>query len=100
MADPAFLAWCQQHGITTYGVQPGYVAEGWRGVIATQHIQPGTEVMCVPQQLLMSVMSARRDVQLSLVLQHHQLSSNQVCVLQHSSTQSSAQQYALCHVDG
>jgi hypothetical protein len=34
--------------------------------------------MCVPEQLLMSVMSARRDEQLSLLLQHHQLSSNQV----------------------
>jgi hypothetical protein len=34
--------------------------------------------MCVPQQLLMSVMSAKRDQQLSLVLQHHQLNSNQV----------------------
>lgn len=78
MADAAFLAWCKQHGITSHGVQPGFVAAGWRGVIATQHIEPGTEVMCVPQQLLMSVMSARRDVQLSLVLQHHKLSSNQV----------------------
>ncbi|WIA17162.1 hypothetical protein OEZ85_014047 [Tetradesmus obliquus] len=37
--------------------------------------------MCVPQQLLMSVMSARRDVQLSLVLQHHQLSSNQILAI-------------------
>jgi hypothetical protein len=80
MADPAFLAWCQQHGVTTHGVQPGLVEAGWRGIIATQHIQPGTEVMRVPEQLLMSVMSARRDVQLSLLLQHHQLSSNQVSV--------------------
>jgi hypothetical protein len=81
MADPAFLAWCQQHGVTTHGVQPGLVSEGWRGILATQHIQPGTEVMCVPQQLLMSVMSARRDV-LSLLLQHHQLNSHQV-ITQH-----------------
>lgn len=80
MADAAFLEWCQQHGVTTHSVQPGFVAEGWRGILAAHHIQAGAEVMSVPQQLLMSVMSARRDMQLSLLLQHHQLNSNQVCV--------------------
>lgn len=78
MADPSFLDWCQKHGIETHGVQPGYVAEGWRGVIAIKVLCPGTVVMSVPGNLLMSVMSAKQDPKLAAVLGQHQLSSHQV----------------------
>lgn len=61
-----------------HGVEPAFVAEGWRGVVATQPLAPGHIVMTVPEALLMSVLSAQRDPQLSLALQQHQLSSHQV----------------------
>jgi len=64
-----------------HGVEPALVAEGWRGVVATQHLAPGHVVMTIPEQLLMSVVSAQRDPQLSPVLQQHQLNSHQVCCM-------------------
>lgn len=79
MCDPGYLSWCQQHHISMVGVQPGYVAEGWRGVVATEELDTGHVVMSVPQEILMSVMSARRDVLLSQLLQQYQLTSHQVC---------------------
>jgi hypothetical protein len=54
--------------------------------------------MCVPEQLLMSVMSAKRDAQLSLLLQHHQLSSNQVCSKYGSCHQTVDSLLALTHL--
>lgn len=79
MADPALLDWCKQHRIQTSKVVPGYVAEGWRGIVATDTIEPDTVVMRVPELLLMSVVSARQDPQVAAILQHHQLNSHQVC---------------------
>jgi hypothetical protein len=61
------------------GVQPAYVEQGWRGVVATTYLEDGHVVMSVPQEVLMSVLSARRDVLLSQLLQQHQLTSHQVC---------------------
>lgn len=61
-----------------HGVQPAFVATGWRGVVATQHIPPGHVVMTVPQQVLMSVLSAQQDPLLARQLQNHQLNSHQV----------------------
>jgi hypothetical protein len=79
MCDPGYLSWCQQHHIDMDGVQPAYVAEGWRGVVATNELNAGHVVMSVPQEVLMSVLSSRRDVLLSPLLQQHQLTSHQVC---------------------
>lgn len=78
MAEPAFLAWCREQGISLHGVAPGFVAQGWRGVVATQHVPAGAVVMRVPERLLMSALSARRDPQLAAVLDQHQLTSHQV----------------------
>lgn len=78
MAEGSYLAWCRQHEISMLGVEPAYVAEGWRGVVATQELAPGHVVMKVPQQMLMSVLTANQDAALSTLLQQHQLSSHQV----------------------
>lgn len=78
MADPSYLAWCREHQVHMHGVQPAYVAEGWRGVVATQELAPGHVVMTVPQDMLMSVLSAQQDPVLSLLLPRQQLSSHQV----------------------
>jgi hypothetical protein len=81
MCEPAYLAWCQQHGITTHGVRPAFVTQGWRGVVSTQRLAAGDVIMRVPQALLLSVVAARRDPQLAAQLvQHQQLSSHQVRV--------------------
>lgn len=79
MSDPAYRAWCEQHGIAVHGVDPAYVAQGWRGVVATQQLSAGNVIMSVPQQLLMSVISARQDARLAAELERHQLDSHQVC---------------------
>lgn len=78
MADPSYLAWCREHQVHMHGVQPAYVAEGWRGVVATQELAPGHVVMTVPQDMLMSVLSAQQDPVLSSLLPRQQLSSHQV----------------------
>lgn len=80
MTSPDFEHWCQQHGIRHESIQAGWVADGWRGVIATRTIAPGDVLLAVPQHLLISAQSARRDSQLApLLVQHTQLTSYQVC---------------------
>lgn len=78
MADPSYLAWCREHQVHMHGVKPAYVAEGWRGVVATQELAPGHVVMTVPQDMLMSVLSAQQDPVLALLLPRQHLSSHQV----------------------
>lgn len=78
MAEDSYLEWCKQHGISMHGVQPAYVAEGWRGVVATEDLSPGHIVMRVPQSMLMSSLTANQDAALPTTLQQHQLSSHQV----------------------
>lgn len=77
MCDPGYLAWCSTQGIQMHHVQPGMVAEGWRGVVATAALSPGDVVMSVPEVLLMSVLSAQRDPQLGQALAHHQQQQQQ-----------------------
>jgi hypothetical protein len=46
MAAPELLQWCLAGGVSWNGVEAGYVAEGWRGVLATQDIPPGERPAC------------------------------------------------------
>jgi len=81
--DPAFLDWCRAHGLRTHGVAPAFVADGWRGVVATAALLPGDVLVAAPAALLMSGRSARRDAVLGPLLQQQQyseLSDHQVCV--------------------
>ena len=43
MASPQLLQWCQEGKVSWHGVEAGFVAEGWRGVLATQDIPPGKQ---------------------------------------------------------
>ncbi|KAL4458878.1 hypothetical protein ABPG75_013743 [Micractinium tetrahymenae] len=63
------LEWCRNGGVRWHGIEAGFVVEGWRGVLATQALPPGTCVLRVPRRLLMSVESARRDAELAAALQ-------------------------------
>jgi hypothetical protein len=82
MCEPAYLHWCQQQGVVLRGVAPAFVAQGWRGIVATRRLAPGDTVARVPQALLMSVLSAREgDARLAEQLQDQQLSSHQVLTL-------------------
>jgi hypothetical protein len=46
MAAPELLEWCLAGGVSRHGLEAGYVAEGWRGVLATQDIPPGERPAC------------------------------------------------------
>lgn len=75
----AFEAWCSTVGIARPRVAAGWVADGWRGVIAHDAIPPDDVLLAVPAHLLLSAHSARRDAQLGpLLAQHPQLTSHQV----------------------
>jgi histone-lysine N-methyltransferase SETD3 len=67
-ADPEFLEYCAAHGVRTYGIAPAFVAEGWRGIVATAPLAPGDVLLAAPAALLMSRVSAQRDPQLSAAL--------------------------------
>ncbi|KXZ46488.1 hypothetical protein GPECTOR_43g924 [Gonium pectorale] len=68
MADPQLTAWCERHGIVLNGIAAGFVEEGWRGIVATRDLQAGEVVLRVPERLLLTSRSARRDPQLSAAL--------------------------------
>lgn len=79
MCDSAYMGWCRDRGVQMYNVQPAYVSEGWRGVVATAPLNAGDIVMLIPSRLLMSATSARQDPVLgTLLLQYPNLSSHQV----------------------
>lgn len=67
----AFSDWCAASGIAPNGIQAGFVAHGWRGIVAMTSIHPGTVVLEVPERLLMSRRSAEADPVLRRVLQAH-----------------------------
>ncbi len=39
---PEFQEWCERHGVVWNGIKAAFVAEGWRGIVATRDLQPGT----------------------------------------------------------
>lgn len=82
MTSPEFQDWCIRQGIQLNGIKAGFVADGWRGVIATQNLEPDTVVLEVPEPLLLSRRSAERDKSLGpLLRQHGHLNSYQVLAI-------------------
>lgn len=78
--DPGFLEWCRAGGVRVDGVAPAFVADGWRGVVATRAIGPGDVLVATPAPLLLTGRSARRDAALGPLLrqpQHAGLSDHQ-----------------------
>ncbi|KAG2501249.1 hypothetical protein HYH03_001056 [Edaphochlamys debaryana] len=69
MADPEFVDWCLSSGVQLNGIVAAYVEEGWRGIVATRGLAPDEVVLRVPERLLMTTRSARRDPQLAAALQ-------------------------------
>lgn len=61
--------WCQASGIKLHGIEAAFVEHGWRGVVATQDIQPGHVLLEVPAELLMTTRSARKDRALRAALE-------------------------------
>lgn len=51
--DPAFASWCHARGVTFEGVTPGFVAEGWRGMVASRALSAGQVVLRVPASALL-----------------------------------------------
>ena len=80
MCSLEFLDWCLSDDVVVDGVRPGFVAKGWRGVLAEQDLPPDHAVMIVPERLLMSPFSAAKDVDLAPLLERYagQLTSHQV----------------------
>lgn len=96
-ALPKLLDFCRQGGVQWHGIEAGFVAEGWRGVLATQELlsgelvaaaqlatthrhcaaalltlpppPAGACVLRVPRRLLMTVESAARDPDFNAALQ-------------------------------
>jgi histone-lysine N-methyltransferase SETD3 len=73
----ALERWCTEHGSSINGVVAADVGTGGRGVVAAQPLPPSHVVLEVPERLLMSVASARRDQRLGPLVALNQLSSNQ-----------------------
>ncbi|GAB4821693.1 hypothetical protein N2152v2_008739 [Parachlorella kessleri] len=69
MAGEELVQWCLASGVSFHGIESGFVAEGWRGVLAAQHLEPDTCILRVPERLLLTVQSAWRDPQLRAVLE-------------------------------
>ncbi|EIE21593.1 SET domain-containing protein [Coccomyxa subellipsoidea C-169] len=61
MLDADFAEWLQKGGALIADIEPGAVAEGFRGVIAKANIEEGTLLVAVPERLLLSAHSAKKD---------------------------------------
>lgn len=46
--SPELLEWCRNGGVRFFGIEAGLVAEGWRGVLATQELTPGWALPLLP----------------------------------------------------
>lgn len=71
MVSREYSDWVEASGIRLHGIRAAHVVHGWRGVVATEAIQPGTTLLQVPARLLMSARSAQRDPRLAAVLAAH-----------------------------
>lgn len=57
-----FVGWCEENHIVRFpGLIVSYVPSGWRGVITKQSIAKDECIVRVPQSLLLSTESARKD---------------------------------------
>ncbi|KAK9908367.1 hypothetical protein WJX75_006775 [Coccomyxa subellipsoidea] len=61
MLDADFFEWLRKEGAFIASIESGLVAEGFRGVIAKTDIDPGTLLVSVPERLLLSAHSAKKD---------------------------------------
>lgn len=75
-------SWCHEHGVVIDGIVGADVDIGGRGVVALQDLAPGHIVLEVPEPLLLTVASAKRDHILApLLKEHSHLSSNQTLAI-------------------
>ena len=63
-ADADFWRWASSRGVVAVRCESRDVAEGWRGIVATEVIERDAVVLRVPGALLMSARSMNEDTQL------------------------------------
>ena len=63
-ADADFWRWASSRGVVAVRCESRDVAEGWRGIVATEAIERDAVVLRVPGALLMSARSMNEDTQL------------------------------------
>jgi hypothetical protein len=63
-ADADFWRWASSRGVVAVRCESRDVAEGWRGIVATEDIERDAVVLRVPGALLMSARSMNEDTQL------------------------------------
>ncbi|CAL8469431.1 g8972 [Coccomyxa elongata] len=61
MLEAAFTEWLHEGGANIYGVEAAAVPEGYRGVVAISDIEPGSILVRVPERLLVSAHSAKKE---------------------------------------
>ncbi len=44
---PEFDAWLSDGGVRLTGVKASFVAEGWRGIVAAENIEPGKDTLII-----------------------------------------------------
>ena len=70
-ADADFWRWARARGVVAVRCEARDVAEGWRGIVATEDIERDAVVLRVPGDILMSARSMERDEQLRDALRTH-----------------------------
>lgn len=63
-AELELWRWCQEHGASALSITAGFVAEGWRGIVASADIKQNSCILEVPEAILMSEKSALADAHL------------------------------------
>ena len=51
-------AWATARGVEIIGCKPSLVSEGWRGIVATQHLEPNTVIVRIPSDLILCATKA------------------------------------------
>ena len=74
-ADADFWRWASSRGVVAVRCESRDVAEGWRGIVATEDIERDAVVLRVPGALLMSARSMNEDTQLCDALRAHDSSA-------------------------
>lgn len=52
--EQPMLSRCEQGGVEFGPITAAYVADGWRGVVATTELQAGDVLLSVPERLLLN----------------------------------------------
>ena len=74
-ADVDFWRWASSRGVVAVRCESRDVAEGWRGIVATEDIERDAVVLRVPGALLMSARSMNEDTQLCDAFRAHDSSA-------------------------